>query len=59
MAFDAIPTRVMVISDTHEHSFNGTTIPLVDVLIHTGDLTNFGELVSLIKSVKVTGTIKA
>jgi len=59
MAFNTIPTRVMVVSDTHEHSFDGTTMPQVDVLIHTGDLTNFGELDSLRQSVKMMGTIKA
>jgi predicted phosphodiesterase len=59
MAFNTIPTRVMVISDTHEHSFDGTTMPQVDVLIHTGDLTNFGELGSLRESVKMIGTIEA
>ena len=59
MALNTIPTRVMVISDTHEHSFDGTTMPQVDVLIHTGDLTNFGELDSLRESVKMMGTIEA
>jgi predicted phosphodiesterase len=59
MAFNTIPTRVMVISDTHEHSLDGTTMPQVDVLIHTGDLTNFGELDSLRESVKMMGTIEA
>jgi predicted phosphohydrolase len=59
MAFNAIPTRVMVISDTHEHSFDGATMPQVDVLIHTGDLTNFGELDALREGVKMIGTIEA
>jgi Icc-related predicted phosphoesterase len=59
MASNTVPTRVMVISDTHEHSFNGTTMPQVDVLIHTGDLTNFGELDSLRESVRMMGTIEA
>jgi Icc-related predicted phosphoesterase len=59
MASDTIPTRVMLISDTHEHSFDGTTMPQVDVLLHTGDLTNFGELDSLKESVKMMGTIEA
>lgn len=54
-----IPTRFMIMSDTHEHSFDGTTMPQVDVLIHTGDLTNFGELNSLKESVKMIGTIEA
>jgi hypothetical protein len=36
MASNTIPTRVMIVSDTHEHSFDGTNMPLVD----TGDLTN-------------------
>src|SRR5271168_671757 len=59
MAFNTIPSRVMIISDTHEHSFDGTTMPQVDVLIHTGDMTNFGELDSLRESVKMMGTIEA
>lgn len=59
MASNTIPTRVMIISDTHEHSFDGTNMPQADVLIHTGDLTNFGELDSLRESVKMMGTIKA
>jgi predicted phosphohydrolase len=59
MAFNTIPTRVMVISDTHEHSFDGTNMPQADVLIHTGDLTNFGELESIRESVKMMGTIEA
>jgi Icc-related predicted phosphoesterase len=59
MALNTIPTRVMVISDTHEHSFDRTTMPQVDVLLHSGDLTNFGELDSLRESVKIMGTIEA
>ncbi|KAH8590105.1 ser/Thr protein phosphatase family protein-like protein [Bisporella sp. PMI_857] len=59
MSSNTIPTRVMVISDTHEHSLDGTTMPQVDILIHTGDLTNFGELNSLRESVKMMGTIEA
>lgn len=59
MALNTASTRVMVISDTHEHSLDGTAMPAVDVLIHTGDLTNFGELESLRESVKMLGTIKA
>lgn len=34
-------------------------MPQVDVLLHTGDLTNFGELEALKKSVKMLGTIEA
>ena len=34
-------------------------MPEVDVLIHTGDLTNFGELGSLKESIKMIGTIQA
>jgi predicted phosphohydrolase len=49
----------MVISDTHEHSLDGTTMPQVDILLHTGDLTNFGEVESLRESVKMLGTIEA
>jgi Icc-related predicted phosphoesterase len=54
-----IPTRVMVISDTHEHSLDGSLMPQVDVLLHTGDLTNFGELESLRDSIGMMGTIDA
>jgi Icc-related predicted phosphoesterase len=59
MALGTISTRVMVISDTHEHSLDGTTMPQVDVLLHTGDLTNFGEMEALRESVKMLGTIEA
>ncbi|TEY82763.1 hypothetical protein BOTCAL_0027g00010 [Botryotinia calthae] len=54
-----IPTRVMIISDTHEHSLNGANMPEVDVLLHTGDLTNFGELEALKDSIKMVDTIEA
>ncbi|CZS93844.1 probable metallophosphoesterase domain-containing protein 2 [Rhynchosporium agropyri] len=54
-----VPTRIMVISDTHEHSFDGNSLPDADVLIHTGDLTNFGELSSLRECVRMIGTIDA
>jgi predicted phosphohydrolase len=49
----------MIISDTHEHCYDGTTMPDVDVLIHTGDMTNFGELESLRKCVEMLGTFTA
>ncbi|KAF7872879.1 uncharacterized protein EAF02_008950 [Botrytis sinoallii] len=54
-----ISARVMIISDTHEHSLNGASMPEVDILLHTGDLTNFGELEALKESVKMMGTIEA
>lgn len=59
MVSGTVSTRVMVISDTHEHSFDGSTIPPVDVLIHAGDLTNFGEVESLKDGIKMMGTIDA
>lgn len=59
MAPRTISTRIMVISDTHEHSSNGTTMPQVDVLLHTGDLSNFGKLEALRESVKMWDTIEA
>ena len=59
MAFNSIPTRVMVISDTHEYFFDGATVPQVDMIFHTGDLTNFGKLDSLRESIKMIGTIEA
>jgi hypothetical protein len=34
-------------------------MPQVHVLIHTRDLTNFGELGSLRESIKIIGTIEA
>lgn len=49
----------MVISDTHEHSLDGSKMPSVDVVLHTGDLTNFGELNSLRSAIKMIGTIEA
>lgn len=55
----SISTRVMVISDTHEHCLDGTMMPQVDLLLHTGDLTNFGGLDSLRESIKMLGTIEA
>lgn len=59
MASSKISTRVMAISDTHEHSLDGTTMPQVDVILHTGDLTNFGELEALKETVKMLGSIEA
>lgn len=59
MAPNTVSTRVMVISDTHEHSFDGATMPDVDVLLHTGDLTNFGELDSLRECIKMMSTFSA
>jgi predicted phosphohydrolase len=59
MTSKTIPVRVMIISDTHEHCFDGGSMPATEVLIHTGDLTNFGELDSLKKSVAMMGTIDA
>ncbi|KAL2067932.1 hypothetical protein VTL71DRAFT_16030 [Oculimacula yallundae] len=59
MAPNTISTRIMVISDTHEHSFDGNALPDADVLIHTGDLTNFGELNSLRECIRMLGTIDA
>lgn len=49
----------MVVSDTHGHSLDGTIMPQVDVLIHTGDLTNFGELDQLKESINMMGTVEA
>jgi len=59
MAVDTIPTRMMVISDTHEHPFDSANMPEVDVLIHTGDLTNFGELSSLRDSMEMLANFNA
>jgi Icc-related predicted phosphoesterase len=59
MAPSTVPTRVMVISDTHEHFLDGATMPQVDIFLHTGDLTNFGELEALKKSMKMLSTIEA
>lgn len=54
-----IPTRAMIISDAHEHSLNRANMPEVDVLLHTGDSTNFGELEALKDSFKMMSTIEA
>ncbi|KAM0144977.1 hypothetical protein ACHAP3_000099 [Botrytis cinerea] len=54
-----IPTRAMIISDTHEHSLNVANMPEVDVLLHTGDSTNFGELEALKDSIRMMSTIEA
>jgi len=59
MSSRTVSTRVMIISDTHEHPFDGATMPEVDVLIHTGDLTNFGEPDSLRDGVKMLSTFQA
>jgi predicted phosphodiesterase len=59
MASSTVPTRVMVVSDTHEHCFDGTLMPEVDILIHTGDLTNYGQHASLRECVRMMGTIDA
>lgn len=49
----------MVISDPHEYSFDGVTMPQVDILLHTGDLTNIGAVAALRESVRMMGTIEA
>ena len=49
----------MVISDTDEHSFDGATMPQVDNLIYTGDVTNFGDLNALKECIKMMGTFEA
>jgi hypothetical protein len=59
MTSNTIPVRVVIISDTHEHCFDGKDMPAAEILIHNGDLTNFGELDSLKKSVAMMGTIDA
>ena len=59
MEDQTIPTKFMVVSDTHEYLLDGTSMPHIDVLLHTGDLTNFGDLQSLRDAVKMMGTISA
>jgi predicted MPP superfamily phosphohydrolase len=59
MASITIPTRVMVMSNTHEHCFDRTKMPEVDIHIGTGDLTNIGEPKSLKNCVEMIGTIRA
>lgn len=56
---DTIPTRILIISDTHEHELKGQIMPEVDILLHAGDLTECGELSALKKSIAMMGTIKA
>ncbi|PVH85478.1 ser/Thr protein phosphatase family protein-like protein [Cadophora sp. DSE1049] len=57
MTSTKVRASVMVISDTHEHTPNITGMPPVDVLIHTGDLTNFGDLNALRASIKMLSAI--
>ncbi len=59
MASNTVQTLVMIISDTHEHCYNGADMPDADVLIHTGDMTNLGELDSLRDCIKMMGTFTA
>lgn len=59
MASQTVTTRVMVISDTHEYIYDGITMPEVDILIHTGDLTNFGDINALKESVRMLSTFQA
>jgi len=59
MIFNKVGTSIMIISDTHEHTPNITGMPPVDVLIHTGDLTNFGDLETLRASIEMLNTIPA
>jgi len=37
------PTRIVVISDTHNHHGSLSPLPLGDILIHAGDLTQSGS----------------
>ena len=43
------PIRVVCISDTHSHTLN--QIPLGDILIHAGDLTNSGSVAEIQKQI--------
>ena len=63
-----IPTKFLVISDTHEFNFgdaekvNGAfrhPLPKADVLLHCGDLTSTGGVPSYKKLLKMLGTIDA
>ena len=62
--------RFLIISDTHEydftnvttpskHGFRGDAIPIVDVVLHCGDLTENGSLESYGKVIEQLGTINA
>ncbi|KAH7321530.1 ser/Thr protein phosphatase family protein-like protein [Rhexocercosporidium sp. MPI-PUGE-AT-0058] len=59
MAARTIPTRIMIISDTHEHDLDIRHMPPADVLLHTGDLTNFGDLDALRAGIKMLASIPA
>jgi Icc-related predicted phosphoesterase len=49
----------MIISDLHEHEFDGTKMPEVDVLLHCGDMTYRGEPGAYKRALEMMGTIKA
>ena len=59
MTSNKVRTSVMIISDTHEHTPNITGMHPVDVLLHTGDLTNFGDLEALRASIEMLSIIPA
>ncbi|PQE27434.1 hypothetical protein CJF31_00009045 [Rutstroemia sp. NJR-2017a BVV2] len=62
-----IPTRILIISDTHSFQFGNPRYPLslenlpsdIDVLLHCGDLTNIGGLAEYRGALKMLGQIPA
>lgn len=62
-----IPTRILIISDTHNFQFRNPQYPLsldklptdVDVLLHCGDLTNVGGLAEYRNALKMLQQIPA
>ena len=58
MTPSTVPTRIMMISDTHEYEFDGSNMPEVDVLLHCGDMTHVGGIGAYIRSLRKMGTIK-
>lgn len=59
MAPSTVPTRIMMMSDTHEYEFDGSNTPEVDVLLHCGDMTHVGGTGAYKRSLRMMRTIKA
>ncbi|KAL8711238.1 MAG: hypothetical protein Q9220_004383 [cf. Caloplaca sp. 1 TL-2023] len=60
---NTIPTTLLLLSDTHLQSppppFSPTAHPKIDILIHTGDLTNNGTLPALRSAIEFLASIPA
>jgi predicted phosphodiesterase len=64
-AINRIPTRSLILSDTHNFSFTDALGPFklpvskADVILHCGDLTEVGGLASYRKALKMLHAIEA